>query len=453
MISLFHFRTYRQIQFSYLDTYALSISLPFPVFEKKGTAKYDKVAKTLTVTMPVQPGVTSDTETMPSIVTVTDNTNEDNGNDKDSSTDELPKIAGETKVAKKKDVMKCSNSRWVGDKEGLEVEELRMKNEELKKEIKIKSLPVPPSHVTLSEAKAEAEEPHSSLPAPSSSLSVPVPVSFPVTASNPSSSGTVSSASGGGDDTGDGVAGTFKPCKIFEKQIEGFVFKRGELGQGYYLDDSKSPLLLPTPLPSSTHSTLPQLSSPSPSPSLSFTSSMQAGPLNYTSKPCPLEFRQTKQAIAVLIQISGILLDSATVSFNEYTVDIEFRALGSDSRIFDHENKHVNPVIASSACVARLTGNNTAINANSILNKTETLDISMKRLSQEKIELTDLHGIRLTSLVRLNKNLCKYDIASRNMVLVLTKDEEGFYEESEGSKVLSSISFKAGELCSVIVML
>ena len=420
--------------------------MPFPVFEKKGTAKYDKTAKTLTVTMPVQPAVTPDTEAIPSIVTVTDNKDNDEDEDKDSSIDELPKNAGEKKemVVKKEDVvMKCSNSRWVGDK-GLE---MRLKNEELKNEIRIKSLPVPPSHVTLSKAEAKAEaaaaakEMHSSLPAPSSPVSVPVPVSIPVTASNPSSSGTVSSASAG---SGDDVDSTFTPCKIFEGQKDGFIFKRGALGQGYYLDDSKSSLLLPTPLPSSTHSTLSQSSSPSPS--LSLSPSLQSSPLNYTSKPCPLEFRQTKQAIAVLIQISGILLDSATVSFNEYMVDIEFRALGSDSRIFDDESTHVNPIIASSACVARLTGNNTAINANSILNKTETLDISIKSSSQERIDLTDLYGIRLTSLVRLNKNLCKYDIASKNMVLVLTKDEEGFYEESVGSKVLSSISFKQGKL-------
>ena len=427
--------------------------MPFPVFEKKGTAKYDKVAKTLTVTMPVQPGVTPDTETIPSTVTVTDNKDEVNDNCKDSSTDELPKNAGEKKVVKKEEIMKGSNSRWVGDKEGLEVEEMRIKNEELKNEIKIKSLPVPPFQVTLSKAKAEANELHSSLPAPSSPVSISEPVSFPVTASNPSSSGTVSSAIASNNGGGDGVDGTFKPCKSFEGQREGFLFKRGELGQGYYLDNSESPLLLlSTPLPSSAHSTLPQSSSPPPSPSLSLSPSLQSNPLNYTSKPCPLEFRQTKQAIAVLIQISGILLDSATVTFNEYTVDIEFRALGSDSRIFDDEGTHVNPIIASSTSVARLTGNNTAINANSILNKTENLDISIKSLSQEKIALTDLYGVRLTSLVRLNKNLCKYDIASRNMVLVLTKDEEGFYEESEGSKVLSSVSFKAGESCHVMVM-
>lgn len=417
--------------------------MPFPVFEKKGTAKYDKLAKTLTVTMPVQPAVAPDTEAVPSIVTVTDKKDNDKDEDKDSSIDDLPKNAGEKKekvVKKEEEVMKCSNSRWVGDK-GLE---MRLINEELRNEIRIKSLPVPPSHATLSKAEAVAKESHSSLPAPSS----PVPVCIPVTASNPSSSGTVTSASASadsGDGDGDGKDSTFKPCKTFEGQIEGFLFKKGALGQGYYLDDSKSSLLLPTPLPSSTHSTLPQSSSPSSS----LSTSLQSSSLNYTSKPCPLEFRQTKQAIAVLIQISGILLDSATVSFNKYTVDIEFRALGSGSRIFDDESTHVNPIIASSACVARLTGSNTAINANSILNKTETLDISIKSLSQEKIELTDLYGIRLTSLVRLNKNLCKYDIASRNMVLVLTKDEEGFYEESEGSKVLSSMSFKAGELSHV----
>lgn len=422
-----------------MDTYALSVSLPFPVFEKKGTAKYDKVAKTLTVTMPVQPPTIPEVESIPSAVALTDNEEKDT----ETYVGEVSITDAEKKLEKnevmKEEVMKSSNSRWVGVEKGLVTEELRIKNEELKKEIKMKSLPVPPSasvlpsDATLSKLEKEGKEKQSGL----SSSSPPAPPSVTVAAPNPPPSSTGVSS---GTDTG--VGSGFDPCNFFAGRREGFLFKRGELGQGYYLDISNSPL--PAPVPSSRSITVPQSAPPFLPQSSKTSQSSQSNSLNYTSKPCPLEFRQTNQAIAVLIQIPSILLDSATVSFNDYTVDVEFRALGSDSRIFGVDGAHVNPIIATCASVARVTGNNTAINANISSDKTEISDVSIKTLSPEKIDLTDLYGIRLTSEVRLNKNLCKYDIASKNMVLVLAKEEEGFYEESEGSKLLSLVSFSAG---------
>lgn len=46
----------RRLVLSYLDVYRLDVDpLPYPVFEGKGNAKYDKVRKTLTVTLPVRP--------------------------------------------------------------------------------------------------------------------------------------------------------------------------------------------------------------------------------------------------------------------------------------------------------------------------------------------------------------------------------------------------------------
>ena len=46
---------FRALKLSYSDVYDANIQLPYPVFDKKGTAKYDKVNKTLTITLPVQP--------------------------------------------------------------------------------------------------------------------------------------------------------------------------------------------------------------------------------------------------------------------------------------------------------------------------------------------------------------------------------------------------------------
>ena len=433
----------RQIQFSYLDIYTLSVSLPFPVFEKKGTAKFDKAAKILTVTMPVQPPKPSDTEPAPtpapSAVTVT--ANQDNDNDVDESVDEVSLVSEDKKKdvlkkeVKKEEIIKSSNSRWVGDEEAVR-EESRKRNEELQKEIKSKSLPVPPPATVLPSTSTLPPAP------PTASLSVP----------NPPSSSTGSSSSAGSSSISSSEAGEgsgFEPCNSFAGRRDGYTFRKGDLGQGYYADVCNSPPSVPVPAPSSGSLPLPSshplsVHSSLPQPSNTSTSA-QSSTLKYTSKSCQMEHRQTKQAIAVLIQVPGILLDSATVSFNDYTVDVEFRALGSDSRMLGSESAHVNPIIATSASVALLTGNNTAINANSILDKTESSFTSIRTLSPDETDLIDLYGFRLTSVVRLSKSLCKYDIASKNMVLVLAKEEEGFHVESDGSKILSMVTYSTGQ--------
>lgn len=427
---------FRQIQFSYLDIYTLSIPLPFPVFEKKGTAKFDKAAKTLTVTMPVQSSKPSDTEPAPASSAVTVTANQDNEN-VDESVDEVSPVSADKK---KEEIMKGSNSRWIGDDEGTGKEESRKRNEELKKEIKTKSLPVPPSTSVIPSTSTLPPAP------PATSVSVPNPPSSSTGSSSSDSSSSSISSSGAGA----GVIRGFEPFNSFAGRREGYMFRRGDLGQGYYADVSNSPLAasVPAPAPSSgsLHSSASQPLSVHSSPQSSNPStSAQSSTLKYTSKSCLIEHRQTKQAIAVLIQVPGILLDSATVSFNDYTVDVEFRALGSDSRILGSGSAHVNPIIATSASVALLTGNNTAINANSILDRTESSLTSTKDFSPDNIELTDLYGFRLTSVVRLSKSLCKYDIASKNMVLVLAKEEEGFHEESDGYKILCMVSHSTGQ--------
>ena len=108
-----------------MDLYTLSIPLPFPVFEKKGTAKFDKAAKTLTVTMPVQPPKPSDTEPAPAPSAVTVTANQDNDNDVDESVDEVSPVGADMK---KEEIMKSSNSRWIGDEESGK-EESRKRNE------------------------------------------------------------------------------------------------------------------------------------------------------------------------------------------------------------------------------------------------------------------------------------------------------------------------------------
>jgi hypothetical protein len=50
----------KSLSLKYLDIYALELKLPYEVLDKKGTAKFDKISKSLTITLPVKPPVRQD---------------------------------------------------------------------------------------------------------------------------------------------------------------------------------------------------------------------------------------------------------------------------------------------------------------------------------------------------------------------------------------------------------
>ena len=47
----------REVRLNYLDVYDVTIQLPYPVFDKKGTAKFEKAKKVLILTLPVKPAL------------------------------------------------------------------------------------------------------------------------------------------------------------------------------------------------------------------------------------------------------------------------------------------------------------------------------------------------------------------------------------------------------------
>mmetsp|Transcript_12819 Transcript_12819/g.12463 ORF Transcript_12819/g.12463 Transcript_12819/m.12463 type:complete len:408 (+) Transcript_12819:883-2106(+) len=117
----------RQIKFSYLDDYNITIALPYPVYDKKGVAKYDKLAKTLSVTIPVQPPIINEkkneneNENEKKIENIENLNKSENDNDDENVVNE--KLSDKDEILDKK-----SNSRWVGDEE-------IQKDEKLKSEV------------------------------------------------------------------------------------------------------------------------------------------------------------------------------------------------------------------------------------------------------------------------------------------------------------------------------
>ena len=394
----------RELKFSYLDLYSLSIALPYPIFDKKGIAKFDKALKCLTVTMPVQPPLQPVIVSNPSISAIAE---------KDEVVVEKIEMSGEDAVKLSRDEVEkevqrknSSHSRWVGSEDGTEREEARKRTDNLTEEIKTKL--------------QETKEPTGAPPVHTITPNLHTPPG-----PGPSVPGGLLPPTHPG----------FTSSSAFLGKKEGMVFQKGEHGMGYYTDTTRSTPLPPTPVPVPVPilpptSATPNPTKPSPTPSSTCTPGSP-------SKSCPFEYKQTKQAIAVLIQVPDILLDSVTVSFGDSTAEVEFRALGSDSII--SSNDHVNPTIASDPSLARITSKNTIANSTSSTgvsqSSKEETNIS-NQLNSQQNRSTVLYRFVLVSSGRLSKALCTYDVASINMVIVLTKAEEGYWTESDKSPVL-----------------
>jgi hypothetical protein len=71
--------------------------------------------------------------------------------------------------------------------------------------------------------------------------------------------------------------------------------------------------------------------------------------------------------------------------------------------------------------IARITHNNTAANA---VTSTATQKINQTEIINDKYVS---YGLKIVCTGLLNSSLCKYDVASKNMVIVLTKKEVHIY--------------------------
>ena len=117
----------RNLTISYEGIYFLSISLPYPVYDKKGSAKYDKKNKTLTVTLPVQPIIieASDNKLMIDKNDETENMNSDANTVGNASGDVLAKENNSAEISrsrshvmesvKKEKKSESIHSRWISN--------------------------------------------------------------------------------------------------------------------------------------------------------------------------------------------------------------------------------------------------------------------------------------------------------------------------------------------------
>jgi len=313
----------KEIKLTYEDIYDLTLVLPYPVFDKKGAAKFDKSAKTLTVTLPVKPHVASNYTTSPSSepevkesekVDAADNTisntkeeknNDNNNNDKANA---------------------VKHNRWVNKDNLLEEEE---KNRQLKGMIK----------------KLEQE----------ALLNPPTPPAVPVTSKTNEISEEILSS----DDTSEPFIASAK----FDGFKAGYKFQKGELGIGYYIDSKQKKVnkLKSTTATSSTSS------------STKVNDENIRNDNNANIETIPFDVKQTKTTVSLLVQVANILISSVKISFENKSFTVSFDSIDNGK--------------------------------------------------------TTKYGTKFDLCGSIDPSKCSYDVANKNMVVILMKADEKYWQD------------------------
>ena len=277
LLTLAQYIICRQLKLSYSDVYELCVPLPYPVFDSKAVAKFDKTTKALTLTLPVKPQQQQQQQQQqqpPEVLTaVVEERTDDQATQKDNVNEmQSKKLPGK------------DHSRWVashppsGQTEGLAAEQ---SDPDLASYVKRQA------DLALQQAKAAA-------------VSTPNPaVSSPPIPPAPASPAAVGEP---------GQAGLgFQPSSKYTGSRQGYVFKMDSLGLGYYLDVAGGGNVVPSVPPP------PALLPPATTPPISRGQAEEKmdNEANVVVSACPpIVLRQTRSALALLVQVRYILKES-----------------------------------------------------------------------------------------------------------------------------------------------
>lgn len=301
----------RNLKLSYIDTYELSIRLPYDVFDKKGTAKYDKVARALTVTVPVKPAAKPAARAPVEEVAASSSESQEDVFEKPRT----PSCGQTLSPQKKTD----EHTRWVSAEQTGD-----SGSSALAEEISLKAKEALERH------KAELASKHAV-------------------------SKVEQKVADGADNSAAAEKESFISSKSFVGVKKGYCFKLGDAGLGYYID-----------VPLHRRSQTQPVAQPAALAAIK--------KRNSVFEPFKFEYRQTKEAVAVLVQIPNIIGDSVFIDFSSNGFDIAFAASGADGAV-------------------------------------------------------KFYSMKTCTAGELSIDKCKYDVASLNMVVALSKREATYWRE------------------------
>ena len=355
----------RKLSLTYPDVYDLQLSLPYPVDDTEGTAKYEKNSQSLVVTLPVKASTVAlpPRTVAPSVATKGGSASEV-GNDKKSAKSSpkkeqaSPPKANTNRTAEGETPTSPSGENQSGLM-SLDEKELDA-TRSLKEEIA----------AAAAKAKVEAEkskkEGKKKNPAKSKEREV---AAKSVKASNIAPL--------------DANAAPFIESDSFSGRKEGYVFKRGAEGVGYYLDKFYAKAQEAAASPD-----LKGEKEKVTSPVVKKDKKEKAVKEIETTVP-EFEYRQTAAAISLIVKVRGVTANSAKVNFQSRAVEVSFTA-------------------ADDMCEEKKAG-----------------DSPSSRRYSFKIALREAAPQAYT----LDPSECKFDVAQENVVLVLIKKSPGIWTE------------------------
>eukprot|EP01038_Epipyxis_sp_PR26KG_P006176 gene6176-8506_t len=387
----------RKLVLSYLDIYELSLTLPYPVFDTKGSAKYDKPSKSLTVTIPVKPFTDA-------LLTTENNANSSSvkGSDgliKEVESDQINEDNNVNDIISNNDNQKAKNSlqstakvthaRWVSHTSSCENDGINLDNanyaEELNESELLKREIASKAQKALEEAKrlqVESKSNHHKITETVQSNNI---------------NDKINSDSKNQNQLEESVEllPFYASCK-FTGAKKGYVFRQGSSGLGYYRDE---------------YSNIKSISKERVEKTDQMEKASEDKPVeskfnaNHRLELPEYELRQTKQAIAIILQVSHIAKESVRIKFQPYSADVSFQSFvdrnGGDinhnhSQSHNHDNRLNYGIGFDLHGLFRVVGGNAEMGG---------FDVSK----------------------------CTYDVANQNMVIILMKKIEAYWDESKCS--------------------
>ena len=369
----------KELKMTYLDTYDLCIQLPYRVYEKKGGAKFDKVKKLLTITLPVQPFQLAHDDAQDEVAAdsndvevISESNNEDNAESSTQANLSTKRTNAHGRwLSTEEDTNKVQSQdqKETHDTEDVvppRVEEVTDETdasagsstpETLSEEIARKSKEA----VTAAKLKAEAEKKNPSKKSKASSSKV--------------------------TKTESSVSSEFLPSGTYVGSKKGYAFKKGDSGMGYYLDNGGKPIpktsTVPKPVDSLDAIDI-NSSTIDCGTSGDKENSGENTPAAIDWQAFPFQFRQTKEGIAMIIDVKDIIEESVNINFQSKAIDVSFAAAA-------------------------------AADSNRVEIKTVDFALSFDCLKEIDIKT------------------CTFDVATHNMVVVLQKKVPEFWVSEEAN--------------------
>lgn len=359
----------RRLCLRYLETYALDMPLPYKVFDKKGRAAFDKSKKALVVTLPVEHAAFA---SIPADGAAVANglVQEVSGTSVVKEEESLPSEASPTKKSQISKAGAVEHGRWVQPEAtaaaAAAVVAAVADNGLQKVKEMVQKMKEDPASYSLEAALADYSQEVAKLHAEARSAMAAAPAAA---------------------EQEDGAKKEYISAVKFIGRRPGYVFCMGEQGLGYYFDAFKvapqSPLSAGNNVSASVAS----------KKKVDTLSKLRLPDCREEYTAIPYRVQQNQNAIAFLFDVANILADSVQVQVKEYEVTVRFQAL---------EN-----VLQGIPTHSAAGSENLGAGIGKVFDKQQYgMVFSLKREAcNEGFQVDGMH----------------YDVASKNMVLMVTK--------------------------------